>query len=82
MMTTTTQPEIEKMEALIDEMSITIKNLASMAAAHGLMDPYVNHRLHDAMEGDLTEKPMDEILEALRKVNTKERPEWSFLNLG
>jgi hypothetical protein len=81
-MMTTTAPDIEKMEALIDEMSITIKNLASMAAAHGLMDPYVNHRLHDAMDGTLTAKPVDEILDALKKVNTKDRPEWSFLNLG
>ena len=82
MMTTTTQPDIEKLEALIEEMSVTIKNLASMAAAHGLMDPYVNHRLYDAMDGDLTAKPADEILDALRRVNTKDRPEWSFLNLG
>ena len=82
MMTTTAQPDIEKLEALIEEMSITIKNLASMAAAHGLMDPYVNHCLYDAMDGDLTAKPADEILDALRKVNTKDRPEWSFLNLG
>lgn len=82
MTTTTTQPEIEKMEALIDEMSITIKNLASMAAAHGLMDPYVNHRLHDAMDGDLNSRPLDEILDELKKVNAVSRPEWSFLNLG
>jgi hypothetical protein len=82
MTTTTTQPEIEKLEALIDEMSITIKNLASMAAAHGLMDPYVNHRLHDAMDGDLVSRPLDEALDALKKVNAGSRPEWSFLNLG
>ena len=82
MTTTATQPEIEKMEALIDEMSITIKNLASMAAAHGLMDPYVNHRLHDAMDGNLAAKPVDEVLDALRRVNTRDRSEWSFLNLG
>ena len=82
MMTTTTRPEIEKMEALIDEMSLTIKNLASMAAAHGLMDPYVNHRLHDAVDGDLSAKPLEEILGALKKVNEGSRAEWSFLNLG
>jgi hypothetical protein len=82
MTTTATQPEIEKMEALIDEMSITIKNLASMAAAHGLMDPYVNHRLHDVIDGDLNRRPLDEILDALKKVNAGSRPEWSFLNLG
>ncbi len=82
MMTTTTQPDIEKMEALIDEMSITIKNLASMAAAHGLMDPYVNHRLHEAVDGDLTTRPLEEVLGALKKVNSGTRTEWSFLNLG
>lgn len=82
MMTTTTQPDVEKMEALMEEMSITIKNLASMAAAHGLMDPYVNHQLHDAIDGDLTSKPLDEILGTLKKVNEGSRPEWSFLNLG
>jgi hypothetical protein len=82
MMTTTTRPEIEKMEALIDEMSLTIKNLASMAAAHGLMDPYVNHRLHDAVDGDLSAKPLEEVLGALKKVNEGSKAEWSFLNLG
>ncbi len=82
MMTTTTQPDVEKMEALMEEMSITIKNLASMAAAHGLMDPYVNHQLHDAVDGDLNSKPLDEILGTLKKVNEGSRPEWSFLNLG
>lgn len=81
-MTTITQPEIEKMEALIDEMSITIKNLASMAAAHGLMDPYTNRHLHDAVDGDLTTRPIDEILETLKKVNEGSIPEWSFLNVG
>ena len=81
-MTTTTQPDVEKMEALMEEMSITIKNLASMAAAHGLMDPYVNHQLHDAIDGDLNAKPIDEILGTLKKVNKGSRPEWSFLNLG
>lgn len=70
------------MEALIDEMSITIKNLASMAAAHGLMDPYVNHRLHDAMDGDLLSRSLDETLDTLKEVNAGSRPEWSFLNLG
>ena len=80
--TTATQPEIEKMEALIDEMSITIKNLASMAAAHGLMDPYVNHRLHDAVDGHLMEKPIDEMLVFLKKINDGSLPEWKFLNVG
>ena len=82
MMTTTTRPEVEKMEALMEEMSITIKNLAAMAAAHGLMDPYVNHQLHDAIDGDLNSKPIDEILGTLKKVNEGSRPEWAFLNLG
>jgi hypothetical protein len=82
MATTTTQPDVEKMEALMEEMSITIKNLASMAAAHGLMDPYVNHQLHDAVDGDLNSKPLDEILGTLKRVNEGSRPEWSFLNLG
>jgi hypothetical protein len=82
MTTTTTQPDVEKMEALMEEMSITIKNLASMAAAHGLMDPYVNHQLHDAVDGDLNSKPLDEILGTLKRVNEGSRPEWSFLNLG
>jgi hypothetical protein len=79
---TTTQPEIEKMEALIEEMSITIKNLASMAAAHGLMDPYTNRHLHDAVDGDLTDKPIDDVLNALKKVNEGSIPEWAFLNVG
>jgi hypothetical protein len=42
MTTTTDQLELEEMEALMAEMRITIKNLASMATAHGLMDPYLN----------------------------------------
>ncbi len=79
---TTTQPEIEQMEALIDEMRITIKNLASMATAHGLMSPYVNHHLHDAVDGDLSTKSIDEILYNLKKVNEGSIPEWSFLNVG
>ena len=79
---TTTQPELEKMEALIDEMSITIKNLAAMATAHGLMDPYTNRHLHDAVDGDLTSKPIDDVLTSLRKVNEGSIPEWSFLNVG
>jgi hypothetical protein len=82
MMTTTTRPEIEKMEELIGAMSITIKNLASMAAAHGLMDPYVNHRLHDAIDGDLSARPLDETLGVLKKVNEGSLPEWKFLNVG
>jgi hypothetical protein len=81
-MTTTTQPEIEKMEALIDEMSITIKNLASMAAAHGLMDPYTNRHLHDAVDGHLTTDNIDDVLGTLKKVNEGSIPEWSFLNVG
>ena len=82
MTTLTTQREIEKMGALIDEMSITIKNLASMAAAHGLMDPYVNHQLHDAIDGDLITKPLDKTLGILKKVNDGSLPEWKFLNVG
>jgi hypothetical protein len=82
MTTITTQPEIEKMEALIDEMRLTIKNLASMAAAHGLMDPYVNHQLHDAIDGDLSTKPLDKTLGILKKVNDGSLPEWKFLNVG
>ncbi|WP_276372677.1 hypothetical protein [Chryseolinea sp. H1M3-3] len=82
MTTTTTQPEIEQMEALIDEMSITIKNLASLATAHGLMSPYVNHHLHDVVDGDLSTKSIDETLSNLKKVNEGSIPEWSFLNVG
>lgn len=78
----TTQPEVEKMETLLEEMSLTIKNLSSLAAAHGLMNPYVNHELHDAIDGDLNSKPVDDILVTLKKVNEGLRPEWSFLNLG
>jgi hypothetical protein len=78
----TTQPEVEKMEALLEEMSLTIKNLSSLAAAHGLMNPYVNHELHDAVDGDLNAKPVDSVLGALKKVNEGLRPEWAFLNLG
>ena len=79
---TTTQLETEELEALIGEMSITIKNLASLATAHGLIDPYVNHRLHDAIDGDLTAKPIEETLVVLKKVNDGSMQEWSFLNLG
>lgn len=79
---TTTQPDIEKMEALIDEMSITIKNLASMATAHGLMNPYTNRFLHDAVDGDLASKQIDDVLTTLKKVNEGTVPEWSFLNVG
>lgn len=82
MTTIVTQPEVEQMEALIDEMSITIKNLASLATAHGLMSPYVNHHLHDAIDGKIATKSIDEILENLRKVNEGSIPEWSFLNVG
>jgi hypothetical protein len=82
MTTTETQPDIEKMEALIDEMSITIKNLASLASAHGLMNPYVNHHLHDAIDGDMSAKSIDEVLGTLKKVNEGSIPEWSFLNVG
>lgn len=80
MTTTTTHPE--QMEALIDEMSITIKNLASLAAAHGLMDPYVNRHLHDAIDGDLSNRSIEETLGLLKKVNEGSIPEWSFLNVG
>ncbi len=79
---TTTQLETEEMEALIGEMSITIKNLSSLATAHGLIDPYVNHHLHDAIDGDLTLKSLDETLTVLKKVNEGSMQEWSFLNLG
>ena len=79
---TTTQPDIEKMEALIDEMSITIKNLASMAAAHGLMNPYTSRFLHEAVDGDLASKQIDDVLTTLKKVNEGSVPEWSFLNVG
>ena len=81
-MSETVMHETEKMEALIDEMSMTIKNLSSLATAHGLIDPYVNRDLHDAMEGHLIEKSVDEILETLKKVNKESHPEWSFLNVG
>ena len=79
---TTTQPDIEKMEALIDEMSITIKNLASMAAAHGLMNPYMNRFLHDAVDGSMTSKQIDDVLSTLKKVNEGAVQEWTFLNVG
>jgi hypothetical protein len=81
-MSETLIPDTERMEALIDEMSVTIKNLSSLATAHGLIDPYVNRELHDAMEGHLIEKPVDEILDKLKKVNKDTHPEWSFLNVG
>jgi len=80
-MTTTDQLELEEMEALLGEMKITIKNLASMATAHGLMDPYVNRHLHDAMEGDVTTTP-EEILSILKKVNEGLIPDRAFLHLG
>lgn len=70
------------MEALMEEMSITIKNLASLATAHGLMDPYVNHHLHDAIDGDLLARPYDETLGILKKVNEEPVPDWTFLNVG
>jgi hypothetical protein len=78
----TSQPKVEKMETLLEEMSLTIKNLSSLAAAHGLMSPYVNHELHDAVDGDLNAKPMDAVLGTLKKVNDGLKPEWAFLNLG
>ena len=81
-MSETVTPDTERMEALIDEMSVTIKNLSSLATAHGLIDPYVNRDLHDAMEGHLIEKPVNEILDQLRKVNKETHPEWSFLSVG
>ena len=82
MTTTTIQPELEKMEALIDEMSITIKRLASMATAHGLIDPDTNRHLHAAVDGGLTSKSIEEILDSLKKVNEGCCAEWPFLNLG
>jgi len=80
-LTTTDQLELEEMEALLEEMKITIKNLASMATAHGLMDPYVNRHLHDAIEGDVTTKP-EETLSILKKVNEGLIPDRAFLHLG
>jgi hypothetical protein len=53
-----------------------------MAAAHGLMDPYVNHQLHDAIDGDLSTTPLDHTLGILKKVNDGSLPEWKFLNVG
>ena len=76
------QPELEKNEALIEEMSLTIKNLSSLAAAHGLINPYISHDLHDAVDGDLAARPVNDIIDALKKINGGLRPEWSFLNLG
>jgi hypothetical protein len=81
MTTTTDQLELEEMEALMDEMRITIKNLASMATAHGLMDPYVNRNLHDAIEGGVNTKPQ-EALSILKKVNEGLIPDRAFLHLG
>lgn len=82
MTTTTSTPDTEKMEALMDEMSITIRNLSSLAAAHGLLAPRVSFLLHGITEGDLLEKPLEETLQKLRKVNEGSIPEWSFLNVG
>ena len=79
---TTIQPELEKMGALMEEMSLTIKNLASLATAHGLMDPYMSHHLHDAVDGDLQAKPYDQTMEILKKVNEGAVPDWTFLNVG
>ena len=81
MTTTTDQLELEEMEALMDEMRITIKNLAAMATAHGLMDPYVNRHLHDAIEGGVITKP-EETLSILKKVNQGLIPDRAFLHLG
>jgi hypothetical protein len=78
----TTQPEVDKTDALLEQMSLTIKNLSSLAAAHGLINPYVSHDLHDAIDGDLGARPVDDVLDALKKVNDGLRPEWSFLRLG
>ncbi len=78
----TTQPEVDKTDALLEQMSLTIKNLSSLAAAHGLINPYMSHDLHDAIDGDLGARPVDDVLDALKKVNDGLRPEWSFLRLG
>ena len=78
----TTQPEVAKTDALLEQMSLTIKNLSSLAAAHGLINPYMSHDLHDAIDGDLGARPIDDVLDALKKVNDGLRPEWSFLRLG
>ena len=78
----TTQPELDKTDALLEQMSLTIKNLSSLAAAHGLINPYMSHDLHDAIDGDLGARPIDDVLDALKKVNDGLRPEWSFLRLG
>ena len=80
-MTTTDQLELEEMEALMAEMRITIKNLAAMATAHGLMDPYVNRYLHDAIEGGVTTTP-EETLSILKRVNQGLIPDRAFLHLG
>ena len=79
-MTTTDQLEIEEMEALMGEMRITIKNLAAMATAHGLMDPYVHRYLHDAI-GGVTTTP-EETLSILKRVNEGIIPDRAFLHLG
>lgn len=79
---TNVQPELEKMEALMEEMSITIRNLASLASAHGLLDPYMNHHLHDAIDGDLQSKSYDETMGLLKKVNEGVAPDWTFLHVG
>ncbi len=78
----TTQPQVDKTDALLEQMSLTIKNLSSLASAHGLINPYVSHDLHDAIDGDLGARPVDDVLDALKKVNDGLRPEWSFLRLG
>ncbi len=65
----------------MSEMRITIKNLASMATAHGLMDPYVNRHLHDAIEGDVATNH-EETLSLLKKVNEGLIPDRAFLHLG
>ena len=79
---TTAITDVEKMEILMDEMSVTIRNLSSLASAHGLLDPRIDHLLHDVTDGDLLEKPVEETLMKLKKVNEGSIPEWTFLNMG
>ncbi len=82
MTTTISNTDTEKMEALMDEMSITIRNLSSLAAAHGLLAPRVSLLLHDVTDGDLLERPLEETLQKLRNVNEGSIPEWAFLHVG
>ena len=46
------------------------------------MNPYANRHLHDAIDGDLSAKPVEETLDLLKKINEEANPEWSFLKVG